>query len=88
MNIGLLGGADASRQSLSFFYRFGGDFLAAGIDLRLVVIRPASQRDAPISHGALRIQLRGIAERARCFIVIERVHQRKALVEIALRHRI
>ena len=81
----MLGGAGAGRERLRFLDCFGGGFFAAGVDLPFVVIRSPSQRDSPIRHGALRIELGGIAERARGFLVIECVHQREALVEIALR---
>ncbi len=58
---------------------------ARGVDGRVVVVRPDRQRDAPVRHRRLRVELGRAAEVARGLVVIEAVEQANALVEIDLR---
>ena len=44
-----------------------------------------SQSDAPMCHGALRIEARSFLERTDCASVIETMQQRQTLVEVTLR---
>ena len=52
---------------------------------RRVDVRPERERHAPVAHRAVGIDRRGLLERANRLGVVERVGQRQALVEVALR---
>ena len=58
----------------------------AGIH-RLVDMRSEGIGGAPIGHGALRIAMRGGAERSDGFLVVEAIQQAQALIKILLRLR-
>ena len=51
----------------------------------IIDVRTGSERGAPMSHGALRIEPRRFLERANCAAVIETMKQCQALVEVTLR---
>ena len=50
-------------------------------------MRSAGERDAPVRHGAFRIEPRGCLEGADRFAVVEAMIKGEALIEIALRLR-
>ena len=54
---------------------------------RQVVVRAHSERDAPVAHRALRIELCRFRERARRLVVVERPEKPHSLIEISLRRR-
>jgi hypothetical protein len=59
-------------------------FLTIGIDIE-VDIGSESQRNAPIGHRKIRVELRGLPERLDGRLVIESVQIRHSLIEVALR---
>ncbi len=50
-----------------------------------VQVRPEDERPAPVRHGAVGVEPRGLLERAQRLLVIEAVRQREPLVEERLR---
>src|SRR5262249_35355648 len=56
-----------------------------GRQIRLVVVRPAGGRDAPVGHRAVGVEGGRVLERPYCLVVIQREQEGGPLVEV-LRH--
>src|SRR5262249_57205196 len=81
---GTLDGGCRARVRACRAQSFEGDAHAHGIDAGEVVVGPHGQRHAPVTGGAVRIELRRLRERAGRLVVVEGPQQAHALIEVRL----
>ena len=72
--------ARAGRERLGLLHGGQRPRLALGVG-RVVVVAALGHDDAPVAHGASRIEARGFLERPLRLVVVEPVHQPQALIE-------
>ena len=85
-HIGLLVVRCAIDKLQGALHRFIRRLFTIGIDV-LIDVRSQRQGDSPLRHRRRRIELGGSRERSHRLIVIERIDERQALVEVFLRFR-